>query len=245
MRWAWMTLRPWAAAPPPTAAPQEQKFPSAAIMCPTAPSKRPWTAPRPWKRWSPWTVATCCPPRDARPFPAWTACSPSARIATVSSWSLLASPTGAACQICRGMQVMNVALGGSLYRDLYNCGVTEKQHRQNPPYCGISHQGHHRQGQLAGIGGDASGDFEVNSMHHQGVDRSLTCSSQLVPKIGWWKPWKIPRSPSSWAFSGIRNTSTAITACSTPWLSQPTTATRELITFCLQKLFSFWSQVEF
>ena len=41
--------------------------------------------------------------------------------------------------ICRGMQVMNVALGGSLYRDLYNCGVTEKQHRQNPPYYGISH----------------------------------------------------------------------------------------------------------
>lgn len=38
------------------------------------------------------------------------------------------------------MQVMNVALAGSLYRDLYNCGVTEKQHRQNPPYYGISHK---------------------------------------------------------------------------------------------------------
>ena len=36
--------------------------------------------------------------------------------------------------ICRGMQVMNVALGGSLYRDLYNCGVTERGHRQEPPY---------------------------------------------------------------------------------------------------------------
>lgn len=69
MHWASMILRPWAAAPPPTAAPQEQKFPSAAITYPTAPSKRPWMAPRPWKRWSPWTAATCCLPRDARPSP--------------------------------------------------------------------------------------------------------------------------------------------------------------------------------
>ena len=72
--------------------------------------------------------------------------------------------------ICRGMQVMNVALGGSLYHDLYNCGVTEKQHRQNPPYYGISHKVTIAKGSLLESVVSASGDFEVNSMHHQGVD---------------------------------------------------------------------------
>ena len=72
--------------------------------------------------------------------------------------------------ICRGMQVMNVALGGSLYRDLYNCGVTEAQHRQNPPYYGISHQVTIAKGSLLESVVSPSGDFEVNSMHHQGVD---------------------------------------------------------------------------
>lgn len=72
--------------------------------------------------------------------------------------------------ICRGMQVMNVALGGSLYRDLYNCGVTEAQHRQNPPYYGISHQIIIAKGSLLESVVNASGTFEVNSMHHQGID---------------------------------------------------------------------------
>ncbi|MEF2672003.1 gamma-glutamyl-gamma-aminobutyrate hydrolase family protein, partial [Adlercreutzia sp.] len=62
--------------------------------------------------------------------------------------------------ICRGMQVMNVALGGSLYRDLYNCGVTEKQHRQNPPYYGISHKVTIAKGSLLESVVSASGDFE-------------------------------------------------------------------------------------
>lgn len=130
-------------------------------------------APRPWKRWSPWTAATCCLPRDARPSPAWTVwlavCEDRdgfelelARLAHERSLPTLG--------ICRGMQVMNVALGGSLYRDLYNCGVTEKQHRQNPPYYGISHKVTIAKGSLLESVVSASGDFEVNSMHHQGVD---------------------------------------------------------------------------
>lgn len=36
--------------------------------------------------------------------------------------------------ICRGMQVMNVALGGTLYQDAIACGVTEAGHQQKPPY---------------------------------------------------------------------------------------------------------------
>ena len=116
------------------------------------------------------------------------------------------------------MQVMNVALGGSLYRDLYNCGVTEAQHRQNPPYYGISHQVTIAKGSLLESVVSPSGDFEVNSMHHQGVDHvapGLLVAARSEDRVV--EAWKIPRNPSSWAFSGIRSTSTTITACSTLW----------------------------
>lgn len=36
--------------------------------------------------------------------------------------------------ICRGMQVMNAALGGTLYQDVHACGLTETVHQQKPPY---------------------------------------------------------------------------------------------------------------
>lgn len=36
--------------------------------------------------------------------------------------------------ICRGMQVMNVALGGTLHQDVHACGLTEAAHQQQPPY---------------------------------------------------------------------------------------------------------------
>lgn len=36
--------------------------------------------------------------------------------------------------ICRGMQVLNVALGGSLYQDVHACGLTDAVHQQKPPY---------------------------------------------------------------------------------------------------------------
>ena len=41
--------------------------------------------------------------------------------------------------ICRGMQVMNVALGGTLYQDARACGATATDHRQRPPY-DVAHQ---------------------------------------------------------------------------------------------------------
>ncbi|OUO89753.1 peptidase C26 [Gordonibacter sp. An230] len=41
--------------------------------------------------------------------------------------------------ICRGMQVMNVALGGTLYQDVRACGITAIDHRQRPPY-DMAHQ---------------------------------------------------------------------------------------------------------
>ena len=36
--------------------------------------------------------------------------------------------------ICRGMQVMNVSLGGTLCQDINACGLTSVQHQQKPPY---------------------------------------------------------------------------------------------------------------
>lgn len=36
--------------------------------------------------------------------------------------------------ICRGMQVLNVALGGTLYQDVMACGLTDASHQQKPPY---------------------------------------------------------------------------------------------------------------
>ena len=71
--------------------------------------------------------------------------------------------------ICRGMQVMNVALGGSLYRDLYNCGITEKVHRQEPPYDRTTDEATIAKDSLlaAVLGTD---HVATNSMHHQGID---------------------------------------------------------------------------
>ena len=50
--------------------------------------------------------------------------------------------------ICRGMQVLNVALGGALYQDVHACGLTDAAHQQKrrAPAC------RHRAGQRAGPG---------------------------------------------------------------------------------------------
>lgn len=72
--------------------------------------------------------------------------------------------------ICRGMQVMNVALGGSLYRDLYNCGVTTIGHRQEPPYERTTDTVRIAAGSLLSSALSAVDTFTINSMHHQGID---------------------------------------------------------------------------
>jgi putative glutamine amidotransferase len=75
--------------------------------------------------------------------------------------------------ICRGIQVLNVALGGSLYQDLpseYHPGVAHDQSATEPPVPRVqpSHPVTVLPGSvLAGIVGD--GERPVNSMHHQGI----------------------------------------------------------------------------
>lgn len=72
--------------------------------------------------------------------------------------------------ICRGMQLINVAYGGSLHQDLVAGGATGKQHVA-PTYDEHAHALSIADGSwLAGLYPGA-GPHQVNSIHHQGVKR--------------------------------------------------------------------------
>lgn len=74
--------------------------------------------------------------------------------------------------ICRGMQLMNVAHGGTLHQDLLTGGATERGHRDAQAY----EQHLHEVEVIGGSGLDTilGGPpvWTVNSIHHQGVDRT-------------------------------------------------------------------------
>ncbi|MDR2705347.1 MAG: gamma-glutamyl-gamma-aminobutyrate hydrolase family protein [Planctomycetaceae bacterium] len=85
--------------------------------------------------------------------------------------------------ICRGIQFMNVFLGGTLYQDIPSQFQTETaiQHYQQPPY----HEPVHsvtvepetplfRILQTSEIPSDTPFDIPVNSFHHQGIRRLAT-----------------------------------------------------------------------
>ena len=70
--------------------------------------------------------------------------------------------------ICRGHQLLNVALGGELFQDLLAQGATTVQHRRKPsdqePMHQITIAGDSK---LSSILGEES--IAVNTMHHQGI----------------------------------------------------------------------------
>ena len=68
--------------------------------------------------------------------------------------------------ICRGVQVLNVALGGSLYQDVATEPGTEIQHSQKEARDQATHKVTVAQGSRLSrvLGGE---DLEVNSFHHQ------------------------------------------------------------------------------
>jgi putative glutamine amidotransferase len=74
--------------------------------------------------------------------------------------------------ICRGLQVINVALGGSLYEDILDQRPNSLRHQNFPemPRNYLAHQVRvENNSHLASIlGGDMA---QVNSMHHQGILR--------------------------------------------------------------------------
>ena len=71
--------------------------------------------------------------------------------------------------ICRGLQVINVVLGGTLYQDLpTQFGGEVLKHRQTTPKWQVTHEVEVREGSyLAGVAG--CGAVKVNSYHHQGI----------------------------------------------------------------------------
>ncbi|MFC7395430.1 gamma-glutamyl-gamma-aminobutyrate hydrolase family protein [Scopulibacillus cellulosilyticus] len=71
--------------------------------------------------------------------------------------------------ICRGMQVINIALGGTIYQDLAHEWNGTIQHAQRAPRNHLSHTVHIKPGsQLYGLLGDQD-RLRVNSFHHQSV----------------------------------------------------------------------------
>lgn len=72
--------------------------------------------------------------------------------------------------ICRGMQVLNVARGGSLHQHLPDVAGHRVEHRQPKPGDEVTHAvALDAVGRLRGLLGD--GAVRVNSFHHQAVDR--------------------------------------------------------------------------
>lgn len=72
--------------------------------------------------------------------------------------------------ICRGIQLINVAMGGSLYEDLQKQGASSFKHDCFPGEARdyLAHpvrvEAHSRLGQVLGVD-----QVEVNSLHHQGI----------------------------------------------------------------------------
>lgn len=80
--------------------------------------------------------------------------------------------------ICRGLQLFNVLLGGTLYQDIpTQLRHSQIKHKQHPPYTQPSHS-------VSVVGGTRlhkilqKDTLRVNSYHHQGIK---TISDQLVP----------------------------------------------------------------
>jgi putative glutamine amidotransferase len=70
--------------------------------------------------------------------------------------------------ICRGHQVINVALGGTLFQDLREQGATSRIHRDADAYDRNEHDLLIEDGSaLAGLVG--AGSHRINSVHHQGI----------------------------------------------------------------------------
>lgn len=70
--------------------------------------------------------------------------------------------------ICRGIQMLNVAAGGTLYQDIYTDGTATLKHRQDAPRWYATHAINIVEGsQLAKVFGQSP--IQVNTFHHQAV----------------------------------------------------------------------------
>lgn len=69
--------------------------------------------------------------------------------------------------ICRGCQLVNVALGGTLFQDLPSGRPGPVAHRQSTTWEAVSHPVRFSPGPLRALAG--ASEAEVNSFHHQGI----------------------------------------------------------------------------
>ena len=73
--------------------------------------------------------------------------------------------------ICRGMQLINVACGGTLHQDVALAGPEVGNHWQGYPRYIASHTVEVEEHSLLAEAIGASGEVRVNSHHHQVVDK--------------------------------------------------------------------------
>ncbi len=77
--------------------------------------------------------------------------------------------------ICRGMQVMNVALGGSLHQDVKTCELTELNHFQEQPFENCWQNLSLQSETVLASFFPNTGEICVNSIHHQAIKRVAAC----------------------------------------------------------------------
>lgn len=70
--------------------------------------------------------------------------------------------------ICRGTQALNVAMGGTLWQDLFSQRPTDIEHEQKEPGTKTTHKCYIRPGSLLHQSTDTV-ELRVNSHHHQSV----------------------------------------------------------------------------
>ena len=99
--------------------------------------------------------------------------------------------------ICRGLQLMNVALGGTLWQDLPSQRPGPVSHRMRPPYDGTCHTVT-LLGPLAALYGAET--LSVNSLHHQAI-RTLApgLEPMAVSQDGLVEAVRLPDQPFAWA----------------------------------------------
>ena len=101
--------------------------------------------------------------------------------------------------ICRGLQLFNVLLGGTLYQDLPSQLPSDILHAQRPPYDLPSHSVELEQGQpLAELIGGR--ELAVNSYHHQGIkDLAAGLRAMAYAPDGLIEAVYMPEKPYVWA----------------------------------------------
>lgn len=81
--------------------------------------------------------------------------------------------------ICRGIQFLNAALGGTLYQDIPTQRPSHLEHHQTPPYDQPVHRVElKREGPLARL--LEAETLEVNSYHHQGIKTLATGLEEMA-----------------------------------------------------------------